>query len=216
MKSNLCIRRRGSVIEKDVRTTYREDSFYSGRSNKMKQEEVSLQKIKKEDIHSLWEISYGPAADLEWTKWNGPYFNDPILTWEEYKNGFGKDSVDNEMRRSILLGEKQVGMVTAYWEDGSLRRWLEVGIVIYDSSLWKKGIGRRALKQWLTILFDQEKELEHIGFTTWSGNQRMMKLGEQVGMKEEGRIRKVRFWENKFYDSMKYGVIRKEWKENLS
>ncbi|MGM0126181.1 hypothetical protein IGI37_003610 [Enterococcus sp. AZ194] len=80
-------------------------------------------------------------------------------------------------------------------------------------SVWQKGIGRKAAEQWLDILFEQEKELLHIGFTTWSGNERMMKLGQRIGLKEEGRIRQVRFWEGAYFDSMKYGVLREEWAE---
>ena len=50
---------------------------------------IQLKSITEENLSALWSISYGPKADLEWKKWDGP-FQDPILTWEEFKNGFGK------------------------------------------------------------------------------------------------------------------------------
>jgi RimJ/RimL family protein N-acetyltransferase len=53
-------------------------------------------------------------------------------------------------------------------------------------------------------------ELTHVGFTTWSGNLGMMRLGERSGMQLEGRIRKVRYWQGKYYDSIKYGLLRTE------
>ncbi|WP_423250594.1 GNAT family N-acetyltransferase, partial [Enterococcus lactis] len=50
----------------------------------------------------------------------------------------------------------------------------------------------------------------HIGFTTWSGNKGMQKIGEKCGMTKEGVIRKVRFLNNQYYDSVKYGILREE------
>ena len=39
----------------------------------------------------------------------------------------------------------------------------------------------------------------------------MMKSAEKIGYKLEGRIRKVRYYMNKYFDSIKYGVLREEW-----
>lgn len=63
---------------------------------------------------------------------------------------------------------------------------------------------------WIDHLFDDVTDLPHIGFTTWSGNKRMM----QLGMKLEGQIRQVRFWQGEYYDSVKYGVLRSEWEKS--
>ena len=60
-------------------------------------------------------------------------------------------------------------------------------------------------------IFQTNTELEHIGLTTWSDNQRMMRAAEKIGMIKEAQIRKVRYWKGHYYDSVKYGIIRKEW-----
>ncbi len=39
----------------------------------------------------------------------------------------------------------------------------------------------------------------------------MMHLGEKVGMTLEARIRKVRYTQGHYFDSIKYGVLREEW-----
>ncbi len=39
----------------------------------------------------------------------------------------------------------------------------------------------------------------------------MIKLGEKLGFTKEAQIRQVRFWQNKYWDSIKYGVLRDEW-----
>ena len=104
-------------------------------------------------------------------------------------------------------------MLSADWEDGKLQKWLEFGIVIYDSKLWGRGIGQDALSFWLKHLFETYPKIQHIGFTTWSGNQGMMRLGEKRGLKLEGQIRKVRYWQETWYDSIKYGILREELKK---
>lgn len=47
--------------------------------------------------------------------------------------------------------------------------------------------------------------------TTWSGNPRMMSLALKLGFQQEARLRKVRYYDGKYYDSVKYGVLRSEW-----
>ena len=136
---------------------------------------TSLRTI-KEDLQLIWEISYGPKADLEWMKYNGPYFKDPVETWETFSTGYGKSLINDSMSKAIVADDKIVGIVTAYWIDGNLKQWLEVGILIYDVSIWGKGIGNVALSLWLKELFNQFDYLPHIGFTTWSGNKGMQKI----------------------------------------
>ena len=101
-----------------------------------------------------------------------------------------------------------MGEVSAYFEDGQLERWLEFGLALYDQRLWNGGLGTAACQLWLTYLFELHPELPRVGFTTWSGNFAMMRLGEKLGMEKEAQIRKVRFWQGQYYDSIKYGVLR--------
>ncbi|WP_162797479.1 GNAT family N-acetyltransferase, partial [Vibrio cholerae] len=69
-----------------------------------------------------------------------------------------------------------------------------------------------ALSQWISYLF-KTQEIERVGMTTWSGNDRMMSLATRLGLKQEARLRKVRYYQGIYYDSVKYGVIRSEWEE---
>lgn len=171
---------------------------------------VSFRRITKADLPKLWSISFGPEADMEWMKFNGPYFNDPILTWSEFSESFTSKRVDKSGYAVICVDDEPVGMLSSYFEDGDLGYWLEVGLVVYDSNQWGNGIGQQVLKPWIDFLFNIYPSVQHIGFTTWSGNQRMMALGERIGMKLEGQIRAVRYWQGEFYDSMKYGILRSE------
>lgn len=168
----------------------------------------------EKDIYRLWEIGFS-IENPEWSKYNGPYFNDyKAFTFEEFvkERPFFKKTENNW---GIFVDNELIGAVFRFWENKDTR-WLEIGIVIYDENYWNSGIGTHALKQWITKTFDDFPELEHIGFTTWSGNPRMMRAGEKLGMLQEARIRKVRYWQGVYYDSVKYGVLRDEWETFLN
>lgn len=163
------------------------------------------------DLQPLFAIKYGAQADLAWMKYNGPYFQDPVLTWPEYQKLAPSFCADPH-RQLLLIDQRVIGEVTAYWEDGDLHRWLEVGIAIYDQDLWGQGIATQALRKWFRYLFQRHQELAHLGFTTWSGNPGMIRVGTKAGMKQEGVIRKVRYWQGNYYDSVKFGILRAELK----
>ena len=177
---------------------------------KLIDDDLVIRKSSLEDLKPLWEVAY--RDNLEWTKWNGPYFNDPIYTETEFLNGDGKEMyLESDNIRLIVVDDEICGIVSYHFADGKLRKWIEFGIVIFDQSKWGKGIGRRTCKLWMEYLFNKYPEIPHLGFTTWSGNERMMALGEKLGMKLEARIRKVRFYDGKYWDSIKYGILREEY-----
>ena len=171
--------------------------------------EVTVKKIDKNDFEHLYSIIY-QGESPKWKKWNGPYFDD--YKFIDYET-FLKTEIDffkSDDVNGIYIDEILVGTVSRYWQDRKTR-WLEVGIVIYDSNYWYGGYGSEALKIWTTKTFNNFSELEHVGLTTWSGNISMMKSAEKIGYKLEGRIRKVRYHMNEYFDSIKYGVLREEW-----
>lgn len=176
-------------------------------------QDLRITTIRPADLLPLWQISHGPEADFQWHQYNGPYFNDPRLNWADFQKLRGPKILQHPLHGGIWYQDRLVGEVNGYFEDGSLERWLEFGIVIYDQNLWNTGLGTAASRLWLTYLFDHYP-LPHIGFTTWSGNLRMMKLGEKLGMEKEAQIRQVRYWQGQYYDSVKYGVLRSEWPPN--
>lgn len=172
--------------------------------------EIVITSVSNEHIQTLWEISFGPQADLQWRKFNAPYFNDPILDFESFKESYQSNGINNAHRGVILYKDTIVGVMSANWVDGQLEQWLEFGILIYPSHLWGKKIGQTSLRLWIDYLFQLHPHIQRIGFTTWSKNKAMMGAGEKIGMQKEAHIRKVRFYENQYYDSIKYGILREE------
>lgn len=42
----------------------------------------------------------------------------------------------------------------------------------------------------------------------------MIRVGEKLGMQLEARIRKVRYYDGVYYDSIRMGMLREEWEAN--
>jgi RimJ/RimL family protein N-acetyltransferase len=172
---------------------------------------VIVRTIHSSDLPILWNYIYGEELP-EWKKWDAPYFPLRFETLDEYTKRM-KELLDTKEevppRMVIEANETVIGTVSYYWEHKE-SLWLEVGIVIYDPSYWNGGYGSEALKLWIDHLFSV-MPLVRIGLTTWSGNQRMIRCAEKLGMKIEGRLRKCRFYNGEYYDSIRMGVLREEW-----
>ena len=172
---------------------------------------VQLRKMNVEDLDLLWELIYKDEHP-EWKKWDAPYFPLKRVEQEKFKEQMA-NMIDQGYDRKYLIkvDDEIIGLVTYYWEHES-SKWLEVGVVIYLPEYWNGGYGTDALKVWIQHLFNTFP-IPRIGFTTWSGNSRMISVGKKLGMVEEARIRKCRLYNGKYYDSVKMGLLREEWEE---
>ncbi|USD64029.1 GNAT family protein [Vibrio sp. SCSIO 43136] len=167
---------------------------------------VSIRPAKLEELASIHRLI---TSHDEWTKFNGPYFPYQHPTLEEFEQTKFQKLLAGDEMQLILCDGNPVGSVSFYWECEQTR-WLEAGVAIYDANHWSGGIGRRALSLWITYLFDTQ-DIARVGLTTWSGNPRMMACAEKLGLTLEARLRKVRYFQGEYYDSVKYGVLREEW-----
>lgn len=167
---------------------------------------ITIQPIKSNDIYRLWHIGF--SQEKEWMTWNAPYFKEKnIYTYDEFKTlTFYQD----EKNFGVYVHDQLVGLVSYYWENQDTK-WLEIGGIIYDEMYWDKSVGTIAFRLLIELIFNKYPDLEHIGLTTFSGNHRMMACALKIGMQQEACIRKVRFWNGVYYDSVKYGILRHEW-----
>ncbi|WP_414635250.1 GNAT family N-acetyltransferase [Bacillus sp. NTK074B] len=178
---------------------------------KLTGQRVTLRKIEERDLPTLWDYIYGDPSP-QWKKWDAPYFEHKYVPFEEYmESSIRNKNRSDEFQRIIEVDGAIIGTVAYYW-DYEPTRWLEAGIVIYDPAYWNGGYGTEALSLWIDHLFTT-KEIGRVGITTWSGNERMMKAAEKVGMQLEGRMRKCRYYDGVYYDSIRMGMIREEWEE---
>lgn len=179
-------------------------------------EKVSLREATQEDVNELYYWKYEEKKQ-EAKKWNAPYIPERRLTKEKYINSWKKEyelfpSVPRIL--AIIINEKTVGTVSCYWVDKHTN-WLETGIVIYDSAYWSGAYGTEAYRMWIDFLFESTS-LHRLGMSTWSGNIRMIKTAAKIGMKEEARIREARIVNGNYFDSIKMGILRREWESYRS
>lgn len=178
-------------------------------SKLLKDEELTLRMIEEADLPILWEFIF-KEENPEWKQWDAPYYKHEMMSYKSFLKQ--KDQwMKNEQRFAIEVNHELVGVVSYYWEH-KLSNWLEMGIVFYRPVDWGKGYGARALKLWMDHLFET-LPLVRVGYSTWSGNHRMVRLGEKLGMKMEARIRKVRYWNGDYYDSIRMGILKEEWNQ---
>ena len=171
-------------------------------------DDVTIRPAQENELQALYQWV---TADEQWTRFNGPYFPYATPTLAQFEqNTFARLRAGDDMQLIIYAG-KPVGSVGYYWECESTR-WLEMGVIIYDARYWGKGIAQRALTQWIQRLF-AKLEIQRVGLTTWSGNPRMMACAEKLGLQQEARLRKVRYYQGQYYDSLKYGLLRSEWRQ---
>lgn len=171
---------------------------------------IEIKPMTIKDMPMLWLNAYS-QDNPKWARLNAPYFEEyKETTYDEFLLTEAEYLLQHDHRQGIFLDDEIIGMVSYYWESKPTR-WMEVGIVIYNEIHWGKGIGSSTLRFWLDHLFAKFPEIERLGFTTWSGNPGMIQIGEKLNMTQEALIRKVRYFEGEYYDSVKYGILRSEW-----
>ncbi|KAA0550417.1 GNAT family N-acetyltransferase [Bacillus sp. BGMRC 2118] len=173
---------------------------------------VTLRTIIPDDFPVLYDFIYG-MEQPEWKNWDAPYFPHKAIPYDAFVEQMTKKiaNATSVNQLAIIHEEQLIGTVSSYWEFEP-SRWLEAGIVIYVPDYWNGGFGTDALKLWVNFLFEQH-DIARIGITTWSGNERMMRAAEKIGMQLEGRMRKCRYYNGTYYDSIRMGVLREEWNQ---
>lgn len=178
--------------------------------------ELVLRSVEEDDLAGLYELIYSEDVP-EWKQWDALYYALEHESYEDFKRSMlnrlegTQATLEPASIRMIELDGRMVGTVSYYWEH-RLSNWLEMGIVLYRSAQWGRGIGTRALKMWSSHLFEQ-LPLARVGLTTWSGNERMMRSASKAGLQLEGRMRKCRIVDGQYYDSIRMGMLREEWEQ---
>ncbi|MCA1010676.1 GNAT family N-acetyltransferase [Halobacillus halophilus] len=175
----------------------------------IKGNQVLLKEAAERDIDELYFWKY-EDEEQEAKKWNGPYISEEKISKAEYRSHWAQE-IHPGLPASlvILVNGKAIGYVGSYWVDKNTD-WLETGIVIYDKNYWNGGYGSEAYALWTDHIF-QNTRLHRLGMSTCSGNRRMIKVAEKLGMKEEARIREARNVNGHYFDAVKMGILRREW-----
>lgn len=177
---------------------------------KIEGDNINLRTTIAEDIidYENWN-----KQDLKAWELDGPWYDEDLSA---VINGRKKwiDSDKKPTYRFLEIETKggvHIGWVNVYYNPSD-PHMTEIGIDIPEDEYWGKGIGKEALSLWIDYLF-KERNLTRLGFTTWSRNKGMIRLGEKLGFKMEGIIRDGCEVKGIFYDIIKMGILRSEWIE---
>lgn len=174
--------------------------------------------LKKFSLDDLDAYKYWQHPSHKYHNFNGPYYGkmneDEIEIAIMQLRSRLKRNEDIDSRRLICDSlDNIIGEVSWYWKSKETY-WMEMGIIIFDEEYWGQNLGYKALSLWTDEIFNTHPKLARIGLTTWSGNERMMNLAEKLKMKKEAVYRKARIVNDKYYDSVSYGILKDEWLQN--
>jgi RimJ/RimL family protein N-acetyltransferase len=174
---------------------------------------VSLRPTRESDIadYERWNV-----RSLKAWEFDGPWYNDTLDRMIENRKKWlaGERLRPYRCLEIDAIEHGHVGWVTAYIHSTDPHT-TEAGIDIVDDSLWNRGLGTEAFGLWTGYLF-QAYDLTRLGYTTWAGNPRMIRVGEKLGFALEGRIRRGCEVKGQFYDRIKMGLLREEWASRRS
>lgn len=87
---------------------------------------------------------------------------------------------------------------------------LEIGLLLAEESSRSKGIGTECIRLFVNYLFNT-KNIMRIQYITQTDNIGMKTIGEKIGFKLEGTLRKFRFVGGDFRDCYLMGITRDNW-----
>jgi RimJ/RimL family protein N-acetyltransferase len=153
-----------------------------------------------------------------WQETDGPYYGQPTPEQVEIMvarlrrriEATVEENLPSSMVVALSDDRRFAGQVTWRWHGGEMD-WPEVGIGIFDSSLWGNGLGYEALGLWTDFVFSRMPDMVRLDLRTWSGHTGMIRLATKLGFVEEARYRRARVVKGERYDGLSFGVLREEW-----
>lgn len=156
-----------------------------------------------------------------WMDYDAPYYQKPtkeevLKKIKSLQHSISTQNWETPRKRLVIANkedDKLIGTVSWYWQSIETN-WKSIGIVLYNENYWGKGIGGEALKLWVDYLFEVCPDIVRLDLRTWSGNERMVKLSQKLGFKEEARFRMARIVNGEYFDSIGMGLLRNEWEDD--
>lgn len=170
---------------------------------------VVLRDRQPDDIPEMARWLTDPQA--AWRDWDSPYMpaGQTTETMEAYVR-FMQATAPEADERVIDVGGLVVGMVNRDEEEPAGGGWWDLGILIFNPDYWGGGVGSRALKLWVQDTLDWT-DAHTLTFTTWSGNERMIRAARRLGFRECARVREARVVNGERFDSVRFDLLRREW-----
>jgi len=162
---------------------------------------ISLRPLIPTDLDTLWDAR--TASDAPWADTSDgarEKLRERIALSGRFANGELLVGIvaDGELAGEIQARQPEMGLPPGVFE---------IGIEVYDPAARGKGIGRRALAQFLSHLFDEE-HAHRVQLTTDVDNVAMRRVAERLGFRLEGTLRSFMPTKDGPRDYLMYAITR--------
>jgi ribosomal-protein-alanine N-acetyltransferase len=140
-----------------------------------------------------------------------PYPKDGAIKFIKQTKELMKKGLSYELAIQIESTKEVLGVISLMKVDRRHKN-AELGYWV-GKKFWNRGIATEAVSRVMEFGF-QMLNLERIYAKCFHNNEASRKVMEKVGMKLEGKFRHEVFKENKFIDTLYYGILKEEWKEH--
>lgn len=169
---------------------------------------VALRPVRREELPTL----YAWRQDLDLLAWTDtePWV---ALSYEDWSKQRDERTSANVAFFGIQEGLAQNGRLIGtceLWGIDQYNRNAHIGIKLAVESDRGKGYGREALALLVNYAFAQ-RGLHRVQLETFTHNTAMRRCAEDVGFREEGRLRESGWSDGRFNDDVIYGLLAAEW-----
>jgi RimJ/RimL family protein N-acetyltransferase len=136
---------------------------------------------------------------------------DELLNMSEtrvYPDGMPTEMVFRIEIDNVLIGE--VRLKNLRW----FNRKAELSIIIHEEHQGK-GYGREVLEYIIEYAFDK-MNLHRLEAEALEFNEISISLLEKLGFQPEGRLREAKYHNDKYWDILRYGLLKSEYKSNAN
>ena len=173
--------------------------------------DIQILTMDESDLPILIDWAQDEKTLIEWC---GPVFDFP-LTIEQLQDYFSESAKHNPQRfifKAVsggkVCGMSELGAVNIKNETGSLCR------IFVEESYRGKGIAELMISKVLEFGFDK-LNLVRIELNVYSYNTPAIKCYEKLGFIREGIRRKSTKYQNEYWDSCFYALLKDEWRKTV-
>jgi RimJ/RimL family protein N-acetyltransferase len=170
----------------------------------LKGDNILIRPIEKSDF----ELFYSWIQD---EKCLGDYMDMEMVYRDSFLETLEKSTKNVSTFYAIIEDRdgKSIGEINSIEVIGS-NTTLEIGLLIAEESSRGKGIGTECIRLFVNYLF-KTKNIMRIQYITRTDNVGMKLIGENIGFKLEGILKKYKFVEGDFKDFYLMAITRNDW-----
>ncbi len=175
---------------------------------------IILRALEREDLKAMHE--WQNNAEIMRLARGVP---DHMISLEALAAEYEKELKGEMTERQSFVVEERATKRLIGW--ASMRFWgrkptsADLGLVISEKRLWRRGYGTEIAQLLLQEVFEQ-MNLHRAEWWTNSVNIGSLKLAKKMGFKEEGRLRDAMFFDNSFHDAIALGLLKDEYDKRRS